>query len=513
MPEELRPIQEPRITVSTETITLPQEVIEHLNKYTLFSIPTDIDYMFNRNSISYQAVKKEKKMTQYTYFTCPVCGKKRRSTGMEFINGVQVCKHCKETKYEYCQRCRRYELKERMTTVYDENGEEKRVCRTCLRNNYIKCESCGEYHIYYDIKNVRNEQGTKKICLKCLKERELEENINYIQCDLCGTYIPESSTSSIDDYVICEECEETNLYECQECGEKHLRQNMFYDEEDGEYYCRDCFVSGSILSYHSDLVNFEKLKADENDERIFGFELEVAGDRYQAREFSKYFNGEMVMMNDSSVDGFEIVTMPMDLKFMYETFFPKLEKGLKFLKRNGFRGHNHGGLHIHVSENQIDAKTAGQLKQILYGNQCDRNTWLMLAQRTRNEMNEWANMDSSRPFNEIYYGREKYLSGHRHTALNYDSRTGTYEFRIFNSSLRMDRIIKNIECVLALIEYAKKFKEYKAPACSTGGFIEYVIDNQDKYKVLYDFIIEKNIKVNFGNEDNDVTENDEREAA
>jgi formylmethanofuran dehydrogenase subunit E len=489
-------------------ISKNKELMDSFGDIRIFELIQYIQYIQKKQKLV--SLKGEK--MSYKMITCKHCGKKVRDYNTKILDEEIICKDCFEELTERCHVCHSIHKKDKMIKLELDTGETVYVDNYCRRNYFAKCDICGKYHLnrHSRLKTIRvnSDSATQTVCEKCLKDIEEKENITFRQCDYCGVYVNQDTLEDIDGMDVCDNCADYHTITCYECGERHLSSNIYYDEEDGEHYCKDCFVRGSILAYHSNLVEFETLKSDSNDNRTFGFELEVAGNRYRAREFSEFFNGEMVMMYDSSVDGFEIVTMPMDLKYMYDNFFPKLEKGLKFLKRNGFRGHNHGGLHIHVSENQIDEKTAAQLKQILYGNDYDKDIWLAIAQRQRGEMSEWASMSGSYGFQTVYSGSSKKVAEARHTALNYDDRTRTYEFRIFNSSLRIDRIIKNIECVLALVDYSKKYKDYKSPVCTTAGFIEYVLDNKDKYKVLYDFLQEKNIKINYGEEIEDDTEDE-----
>ena len=89
-------------------------------------------------------------------------------------------------------------------------------------------------------------------------------------------------------------------------------------------------------------------------------------------------------------------------------------------------------------------------------------------------------------------------SSDRYTALNRDRRTKTYEFRIFNSNLRIERVMKNLECVFALLDYTKLYKDEAHAVCDTYGFIRYVLEHEEDYPNLYDYFEERKIKDHFG---------------
>ena len=70
---------------------------------------------------------------------------------------------------------------------------------------------------------------------------------------------------------------------------------------------------------------------------------------------------------------------------------------------------------------------------------------------------------------------------------------------IFNSNLRIERFLKNYECVLALLDYTKENEQNTLPVCNTVGFIEYVYSHSDKYENLYNFFVERQIKEHYKN--------------
>ena len=79
----------------------------------------------------------------------------------------------------------------------------------------------------------------------------------------------------------------------------------------------------------------------------------------------------------------------------------------------------------------------------------------------------------------------------RYSAMNCSPNNKTVEFRIFNSSTRVERILKNYEIVFSLIDFTNTNTEV-----THKNYVQFVVDNKDKYKYLYEFLLEKELVVN-----------------
>ena len=75
------------------------------------------------------------------------------------------------------------------------------------------------------------------------------------------------------------------------------------------------------------------------------------------------------------------------------------------------------------------------------------------------------------------------ISSSRYTALNMTRHT--LEFRIFNSSLRYDRVLKNAEFVCSLFEFTKTDNPMYVK-----DYLNWLKDNSEEYKELIDFLNE-----------------------
>ena len=361
----------------------------------------------------------------------------------------------------------------------------------CFDDNFSYCEDCGEYHPNDEVTYL--DDYSKTVCDDCLDN-------HYYRCEACDEYIHEDDMYwGADGNPYCEDCWHERFTTCDECGETIWIDNSYYDEDNYCTYCECCYHDkhNVIYSYHDEEVEYiPKYLNDEdrnnNYEQLYGLELEITGDKSTSTEFQEIMGDNVVLMRDSSVEGYEMVSMPLSRQYFYKEFIPLLDKGLKYLRDNDCTGHNGGGIHIHFKPLERGLQVANMVS-ILYGDDNDRDIWLAISQRTKSAMRNWCDisiLDNS-PASIIEHNM---LSpngyGNHDTALNYDMRTDTHELRIFNSNLRLERVMKNMECLFALEDYVKQQVDL---VCTTSGFIDFVYNNKTKYPYLYNFMIEKNI--------------------
>ena len=406
------------------------------------------------------------------------------------IAGKIVCDSCRDRLYIKCEHCHNWTRKSDILQVQD-----FLICHDCLDNGFVTCEVCGQRVPEFTMTNINH--GETRVCASCLR--------SFTRCTDCGEYIGTSHVRQVVGQYnstrnICDVCAE-NYTECNDCHRYVRNEDVRYDEEDNVPQCQRCHDlggAGVIHQYHNGEEYVKRITNDDDiDEKLFfGIELEVAGETKCAKKFLRMFEpNTLQLMYDSSVSGFEIVTMPMSYKFLMRQFIPQLKEGLKFLIEHNFKGHNYGGMHIHISEDAVTKFQAAQLGEILHGNKNDKMTWQKIAQRKQENLH-WCSFGCGRKFYDITddENEKPNVCSGRHTALNHDStRTHTYEFRIFNSSLRIDRILKNIECVVALLDYTKKYQNKDRPVCNTTDFLRYVVERKIFYPNLSAFLEELQI--------------------
>lgn len=406
----------------------------------------------------------------------------------EEVNGEHICQDCIDKYYQQCDDCGEYFRSSEL--VETQNGDY--VCEDCLADDYSYCEDCQEY-VPNDEINYLSDYDTY-VCDDCLSE-------NYVRCNNCGEYVSQDDSfySEWDDDYYCEDCYNDRFTRCYDCDCEIPSDQAHWI--DGEPYCSDCACDhddcdGVIYSYHGFdhhgyIPRYNKDETNTDGVHLYGLELEVAGSCGYAEDVQDLLGNNAVLMYDSSVDGFEIVHMPMSREYIYKDYVPVLEKALQFMQSHGFNGHNRGGIHVHFTKMESYMQVANMTK-IMYGDSKDQKIWLKITQRKQSAMH-WCSMNTSVYSTEDILENEIYApagSGNHGTALNYCSRTGTHELRIFNSNLRLERILKNLECVFALEDYTASASE---PTCNTRGFITFVDEHAKDYPHLADFMHEKKI--------------------
>lgn len=353
------------------------------------------------------------------------------------------------------------------------------ICESCYEENYCVCDICGEVHRLEEMIYIQN-IGTY-LCEDCADKHGYK-------CMDCGNwYSVGNGVIDINGDFVCESCL-SNWVICKCCGQLIPLEEAL-DFGDGFSYCQHCYDEldlQGIYAYH-DFVDFKPMMTDNevdnidtNELELIGLEIEVdtTGNKTTQEDVDNVLNSldnNAVLMRDSSlVNGFEIVTNPMTKEYVYNNFKCSITNTMNYLKStNKYKCYNKGGIHIHVSKNMISFETSAILHGLL--NKQYQYFWLIITQRHETQLNKWA---------KLYPCDDE-----RYQALNHDYRTGTYEFRIFNSSLRIDRIYKNIDVVYSLIDFAKS----KNASTNIEDYIAYIMNNRYKYTYLFNFMIEKEL--------------------
>ena len=429
---------------------------------------------------------------------CDICGELHPLDEGKIIKGSGhiyfVCNDCEPDNYAICDDCGELVEQDITYTTYDG----RIICENCYENNdYYTCERCGKV---VDDNHVVHIQDTEEyVCDDCAEE-------NYYQCMECGEwYSGNRIITDSNNQHLCEDCYCDNYYTCAQCGEFVHQDDVCWDEATDDMYCEYCYnteiKSQFINSYHSNddwTVHYTENEHNDymSDKLTLGLEIEVAGSAEHAEEFmDKVDNNLIYLERDGSVAGFEIITQPMTRQYATEVFTDKISKGFEFLKENNFKGHNAGGIHIHVGlpyDNELDFMSCLlKLKKLLYNLPTHmQDLLLLITQRKSDNLKRWSDNTYCRKLTL----QNCTLQSNRYELLNIDSRTCTLEFRMFNSNLRTERIMKNIEVVLSLLDYVERYYTVNMYDKNLFTWLDYVQRNEEKYPNLIRFINEDKIK-------------------
>lgn len=456
------------------------------------------------------------------FLYCYNCGKRLiqedTSSSIQFkkdINGNVLCsEHYDE--YLICEYCGNWKERENINTVETRNNGTIQIDDECLERYFFKCECCGMYEEKTEPEYLTVNNG--RLCEDCADGDE------YQRCFFCGYYEEKDNMFyTKDEHYVCSGvgCR-SQMSECERCGglfAEHSYTRMYYDEENeiDVCLCEECAAEARLLQCSREnekIINnycykptptFKHLEKEETKE-FFGFEIEVSGNRNKACNFLEFFkdNNDVYLKTDSSIEegGFEIVTEPMSRKYFYNVFVPALTEGVRYLKDNRFKGHNKGGIHIHVSNEAINPKQYKSILMLLYSKSPKSyKTWLSITQRHDYQLSRWArigyNSLDNRTLRTIFKEADKMakssknqkppISNSRYFGVNTQNKHTT-EFRIFNSNIRIERIIKNAEVIFSLLDFADT-----GIMPTMNNYLLFVENNKDKYKYLFDFLIEKHI--------------------
>ena len=429
---------------------------------------------------------------------CDICGELHSLDEGKIIKGSNhiyfVCDGCDPDNYAICDDCGELVEEDKTLTTHDN----RIICEKCYENNgYYMCEECGR--VMEDSNIVYIQDIHEWVCDDCAEEK-------YYQCMECGEwYSSDKIITDSEGQYLCEDCYCDNYYTCAECGEFVHQDNAFWDEGSDDMYCEYCYnteiYSPFINSYHSNddwTVHYAEDEYNDymSDKLTRGLEIEVAGYADFAEGFMERVDNDLIYLEkDGSVAGFEIITQPMTRKYATEIFTDKISKGFEFLKEHNFKGHNAGGIHIHVGlpyDNELDFMSCLlKLKKLLYNLPPHlQDLLLLISQRRSDALKRWSYNTYCRKLTL----QNCTLQDNRYELLNIDSRTRTLEFRMFNSNLRTERIMKNIEVVLSLLDYVETYYTVEMYDKNLFTWLDYVKRNEEKYPNLVRFINEDKIQ-------------------
>ena len=369
------------------------------------------------------------------YILCGECNEYIHENNVFWINVKPLCQDCLDEHYSMCSHCTEYFHNDELTETYD--GD---ICQDCLNEDFIECVYCHEY-ILYD--NIRHDTDNDPCCEECFNER----------------------------FIICEECDSV----------------IDVDEEcvqNGCILCEDCYNSsshGEVLSYHETNIDW-RFHGDPKNNRFYGVEVEIEtrnSTRDAVGKIREYFDpDEASLMEDGSIheEGFEIITHPASLQIVksFAKSFSNISDECKGYHAKGC------GMHIHFSRKSITTLTLAKF-MLFFANNTEFIEFI--AQRaapSEEETQYWKHEKQGETTKKIKHPQDS----NRYTAINLQNEH-TIEIRIFQSNLRSERIIKNIEFVESLIKFCENTSLQDLHKKNYTKFVE---QNHKTYKELYTYV-------------------------
>lgn len=272
---------------------------------------------------------------------------------------------------------------------------------------------------------------------------------------------------------------------CYNCEEPCDIEDLYYNENDGEFYCSDCYCNTChdfVYDYHSWDGEYEPI-GDSKEGVYFGLELEVVTNSNindcikdfieicdnNNFKWEKYFHIE----EDGSLNnGVEFISQPLSPNTVYE-IIPKMTR---FLKSANFDVDSSCGGHIHITKNNF---TKSRMVDILQFMELNKDFIFDYSQRDINKFNRWSPFFNTNLGNLENIALDNVYSDRYHVINfnNYD----TIEFRLFKGTLSYRNIFANIELIKLLLfsDINKTNNKYKIREIINSDLEEY--QNLDIY--------------------------------
>lgn len=272
---------------------------------------------------------------------------------------------------------------------------------------------------------------------------------------------------------------------CYNCEEPIDIEELYYNENDGEFYCENCYCNTCndfVYSYHEWDGDFEPI-GDSKEGVYFGLELEVITysnindcisnfiEICNNNNFNwqRYFHIE----EDGSLNnGVEFISQPLSVDVLY-MIIPKMTK---YLKSANFDIDSSCGGHIHITKNNF---TKSRMVDILQFMELNKDFIFDYSQRDMNRFNRWS------PFFNTNLGNLENIAldnvySDRYHVINFNN-YNTIEFRLFRGTLSYRNILSNIEFIKALLfsDINKTNNKYKIREIINSDLEEYA--NLDIY--------------------------------
>ena len=372
------------------------------------------------------------------------------------------------------------------------------VCATCEESpddcTCSTCERCDERVLDSDVRVLlemrahRWQSADTTYCESCADRRELMSvaGVRYTRSDGLGSY----GAHCVIDTSDLVRNSDSGDYGTQEYASEH----WYYHENDDAYHSEpeesddddsdddDSDENSGLLSYGTDVLDRCAWPSETpRDSLCYGVELEMEAEGGSVRDIVEQLDRSAehhILKSDGSLNnGAELVTVPFTLEG-HRTLYPwaHILKTARSVASSGDT--STCGMHIHVNRRALSPMTLG--KMLVFVNAPQNVAYIKtVAQR---DPSRWA------AFKEKTLADGEKLSDSRYEAINVTSKTA--EFRIFRGNLRLERVMKNLEFVDALIHFCAK---HRPGRMTWRAFVYWLKHTKRDYPNLRAFLAEKGI--------------------
>lgn len=363
------------------------------------------------------------------------------------------------------------------------------------------CPYCGGIHPISDMRFLR-----EPMCVDCYEQR-------HTNCVECGRRIETNDYfCTTDGNHVCPDCFDESYNRCCHCGNVMRLDASYYMGGDTHHespYCGGCFEweRNRVIhrfDYKPDTLHFHKCDNEDNYQRYFGVELEIAGageSEERAKSIIAVANADAenvyikhdgsLTNDDDEVDGFEIVTEPCTLRYHHEEMpWKQITDKARSL---GYLSHQTGvcGLHVHVNRESLgmtEDERDATIANILYFVEHHWNELVLFSRRTEGSINRWASRYGYKTNARDILRKAKDIAnmGHdgRYTCVNLTNRN-TIEFRIFRGTLNVNTIMATLQLVNRICDIARRQSCTEIQRRSWTRFVLSLDPNREAELIVY----------------------------
>ncbi len=373
---------------------------------------------------------------------------------------------------------------------------------------YTECTQCGVEELSGDIVDIDD----RKLCKDCIHE-------DYTLCSDCDQWVKDDTTwhdpvSIAECYGrwcqewICSHCvhscrnvEDCEFYGCADCFEDHSYECFFdngYNDdlsELGNSYSH--IVRPYTDKFSDDLPSYHemKLKFHGKGKKKLGVENETqlrsSGGLDATEQVMDTINGvgfdHVVLKEDASISGTEVVSQPCDLQYHHEQF--GWDRLFRALLDDGHYSDLESGLHIHVNRSYFSSYPSQLLEdKLLLMYEIHEENWTEVSggKNPNNYADRFLDVHKVNDLRQLGTGRqvEDFVEMQRengiisrHKAINFTKGDDpTYEFRFLRSTLDFEVFKARTQAIDILTEFVNKHDVEEIMASTWDDVVELAIE-------------------------------------
>ena len=368
--------------------------------------------------------------------------------------------------------------------------DDKTLCNECFDKLYTDCDGCN----CLCLKDKLTKKGTKYFCDKCKKMVG--------QCHICSEWYKNTNMMIKRGQLICTKCKDELYKYCSDCKrEVYVKEIplVAYPDSSKSQLCPACYYNRK--SKPIQCYTFKPLpvfKGNKGCGQLYlGLEIEMECDGNRSDSIARYVRDEtnakcghelIYCKSDSSVpSGFEVVTHPMNwewLKKNRKKFTFLFETAKEFGCKSGCDNNAcRCGIHIHMSRDAFTHTMLLKFTRFIYENK--PFIYKISERKDKNWFEQYCSLDGLGKHQFVHVAKTNKKYDHRkHSALSFAS-PDTIELRIFDGTIDVNTLYKDMEFCIALYEYViiHKFNEMKDKI-----FVKYLEKYKKEYPNLYKFL-------------------------